>query len=199
MASSVQVKDHPSLLAIVGALLAGATSRQLAEQFDLPEAALKRYAAEAGLGREPDPERQPRPPESDVPPTQLSDVIRQLGPAEALDRDAVHEHQALAEASRRRGEPEGQRPEADAHAYYDQSHSALRQELERIEAERQSYEAQPRPHLTLCSDPDFHIGFQPESRLRALITREQLDKAERIRQWYAADVFRWRQTPPDDL
>jgi len=170
--------------------------RQIAEAYELPEKELVAYCAEAGLL--PGVSIKPQPSEPEAPcsePVEAEDVEA----AEAVDRPAVHEHQALEESARRRGEPAGQRPDPATHPYQDESRAALREMLGRVEAERRSYESQPMPHLTLCSDPDFHIGFQPESRLRALITREQLDKAERIRQWYAADVFRWRQTPPDDL
>jgi len=200
MLSSDRVKTHPQLVQIMGALLGGVSLQEVASRFGLEPAAVEAYAVEAGLGREPDPEPQPRQPEGDVPPTQLSDAIRQLGiAAEAVDRPAVHERQLLEEASRRRGDPESRRPEPAAHPYQDESRAALREILGRVETERRAYESQPMPHLTLCSDPDFHIGFQPESRLRALITREQMDKAEWIRQWHEEDLFRWRQPPPDDL
>ena len=216
-AQAERVKLHPALLDILSAVLQGKPLREVAEAFELPEAELVAYCAEAGLvpgsrtsapestpepdileREEPGREEAPQPRQPEAPcsePVEAEDVEA----AEAVDRPAVHEHQALEESARRRGEPAGQRPDPATHPYQDESRAALRQELERIEAERRSYESQPMPHLTLCSDPDFHIGFQPESRLRALITREQLDKAERVRQWYAADVFRWRQTPPDDL
>jgi transposase-like protein len=187
--SSELIQEHPQLLAIVAALLNGVSLQEICQEFGLEPAALKRYAAEAGLGRGPDPEPelpQPEPEEA-------------AEPEDVGDRELVHERQFLEEGSRRRGEPAGHRPDPAAHPYQDESRAALHQELERIKGERQSYESQPMPHLTLCSDPDFHIGFQPESRLRALITRKQLDKAERIRQWYGADAFRWGQTPPDDL
>jgi len=187
------MEKHPRLISIVGALLDGKSVADVAREFDLEPVALKRYAAEAGLGRGKPPTPDPEP---ELPRPEPEEGAE---PEDVADRGLVHERQVLEEGSRRRGEPAGQRPDPAAHPYQDESRAALREELERIEAERMSYESQPMPHLTLCSDPDFHIGFQPESRLRALITREQLDKAERIRQWYAADVFRWRQTPPDDL
>ena len=204
MLSSDRVKTHPQLVQIMGALLGGVSLQEVASRFGLEPAAVEAYAVEAGLGREPDPEPQPRQPEGDVPPTQLSDAIRQLGiAAEAVDRPAVHERQLLEEASRRRGDPESRRPEPAAHPYQDESRAALRGILGQAEAERRAYEAQPLC-ASLSNDPlgppgfEFHRGMQPASRLLALAMRERAERQARLDAW-KANPWNWRQPVPPEL
>jgi len=198
--ASDRVKDHPRLLCIVSALLEGRPCSEIAQEFSLESAAVRAYAREAGL--EPgkplplDPEKEP--PESE-PEDSPSEEEPTDSPQVVEDRTSVHEREQLEESARRRGDPEGQRPEADAHPYNDEHRSAIRQLLSNADVERQAYLSQPRPFLTLCSDPDFRIGFQPQSRLLALVARERSERAEKVRQWYAEDAFRWGQPPPDDL
>lgn len=198
------VQEHPQLVQVVSALLDGRPCGEICQEFGLEESAVRAYAREAGLERgkplPPDPEVLPRQPDAPCSePVEAEDVEA----AEAVDRPAVHEHQALEESARRRGEPDGQRPDPAAHPYQDERRAVLRGMLDQAEAERMSYESQPLC-ASLSNDPlgppgfQFHRGMQPASRLVALVMRERAERQARLDAW-KANPWNWRQPVPPEL
>jgi len=221
-AQAERVKLHPALLDILSAVLQGKPLREVAEAFELPEAELVAYCAEAGLvpgsrtsapestpepdileREEPGREEAPQPRQPEAPcsePVEAEDVEA----AEAVDRSAEHERQMLQEATRRRGEPEGQRPEPSWSPLQEEQRRIQQQARERIEAARRSYESQPMPSIGAClaGDPlipgfTLHVGFQPAERLAMLMLRERLERNDRLAEW-RSNPFHWRQEPPED-
>lgn len=183
MASSDQVKRHPQLAAIVGDLVAGAPLQQVASLFGLEEEAVQDYAQEAGLASD------------------RFDNLTILSEAPpSSDPDQDQDHGTLDQAALE-GDEQAERaeqPRKDPESYLEDRHGALQQLRDAVEAERGAYERQPRPFLTLCSDPEFRIGWQPAWRLSALIDRERAEKARQLAVWKACP-WNWRQPVPPEL
>ncbi len=200
------VQEHPQLAQIVSALLDGRPCSEIAQEYGLEKSAVHLYAKEAGLLQEdpepsvPEPDTLERKEQPTLGPERIPEAPRQ--PVSS----AAHERQVLEEGARRRGQPAGQRPDPEKQFSEDRQRG-LQELLRASLAEEQAYAAQPIPAIgaRLREDPlgqvgfELHVGIQPASRLLALGMRDRTERAEKVWQWYAADVFRWRQPPPDDL
>jgi hypothetical protein len=178
MASVEQVKRHVNIAQIVQALLEGQPCSEVASRFGLAEADLEAYAQEAMLTL-----AGPGQPEvlAEDPST---------GELELDEDDAGTLEDTPLEAG-----DQAEQPRKDPESYQEERYDGLQKLRDAVEAERRSYEQQPRPFLTLCSDPGFRIGWQPARRLSVLIQRERREKQERLNA-FRRDPFNWNREPP---
>jgi hypothetical protein len=183
MLTSDRIKAHPQLAQVISALLDGVSLQEIASRFGLIKAELEAYRAEAGL--DPQVLGEQATPAEDSPSSESAEEEDVVAQGDDPDLNGQTEQRT-------------QRHE-DLENYPEKRHERLQQLLEARQAEQEAYEAQaPRPVLRLVGDEGFRPGYQPQSRLMALVARQQAEKARRLAFWKACP-WNWRQPVPPEL